>query len=458
VGSYETYGAHGRVSGRQGALGYSAAVSGMRTAGFSHSGSRDDGERDAFERKDGSLRFQYGAGEVYFADFLVKATQSVADIDGGAQTDDPNFQLKRQELIGQLTQKLRLHGKYETRLAIGLTQSDRRFFDDPDLHNPSRDQTWERSRFEGERRSVDFSQLIELGPDHTVIASIQWLRDAAEIRNRANYQGYEVDDVSPEETLKEVSYALQYRWGLWDRVHGQWGVRTLRHSDFDATTVGQAAFQIILVPEASTLRLNYGRGFKTPSLYQLKVPVYGNAALQPEAVITAEAALELKLGESLLASVTGFQNDTTNLIEFDGTTSRYYNINRAHIKGVESRINWDFNDQFSTGAQYTHISTLDKESNKPLPSRPDDAWSADVTWRQDRFSWMTSVRGQSRSRPHAYAEGTEGFRVVDTAFNWKEDAARYALKVNNVLNTWYQEVAGYNTPARSFLAQAEFSL
>jgi vitamin B12 transporter len=457
AGSYETYGANARVSGRQGGFGYAAAVSGTRTGGFSHAGSRDGGERDAFERKDGSLRFQYGAGETYAADFLVKASHSVADIDAGAKTDDPNFQVKRQELMGQLTQKLRLHGKYETRLAIGVTHSDRRFHDDPDLYNPNRDQTWERSRFQGERRSVDFSQLIKLAPEHTVIASVQWLRDAAEIENKANYQGYEVDDRMPEETLKEVSYALQYQWGLWGRVHGQWGVRTLKHSDFGTTTVGQAAFNIIVVPESTTLRLNYGRGYKTPSLYQLHVPVYGNADLDPEAVITAEAALEQKLGEGLTASVTGFQNDTTNLIEFDGTTSRYYNINRALIKGLESRINWDITENVSSGAQYTRISTLDKESNEPLPSRPDDAWSGDVTFRQNQFSWMTSIRGQSRSRPHAYTEGTDGFRVVDTALNWRQGPARYALKVNNVLNTSYQEVAGYNTPARSFLAHAEYS-
>ncbi|WP_141733683.1 TonB-dependent receptor plug domain-containing protein [Oligoflexus tunisiensis] len=457
LGSYETYGAHGRVSGRQGAFGYVAAVAGTRTGGYSHTGSRDDGERDAFERKDASLRFQYGAGESYTADFLVKGSQSVADIDAGAHTDDPNYQVKRQELMGQLTQKLRLHQKYETRLAVGVTQTDRRFFDDPDLYNPDRDQTWERTRFQGERRSVDFSQLIKLAPAHTVVASVQWLRDSAEIRNKANYQGFAVDDRLPEETLQEVSYALQYQWGLWDRVHGQWGVRTLKHSDFGTTTVGQAAFNFILVPEATTLRLNYGRGFKTPSLYQLRVPVYGNADLQPEAVITAEAGLEQRFGEGLTASVTGFQNETTNLIEFDGTTSRYYNINRAMIKGVESRIDWDIDDNFSTGAQYTHISTLDKESNDPLPSRPDDAWSGDVTWKQNGFSWMTSVRGQTRSRPHAYTEGTEGFRVVDTALNWRLGPARYALKVNNVLNTSYQEVAGYNTAARGFLAHAEYS-
>jgi vitamin B12 transporter len=457
VGSYETYGAHARVAGQSGELGYTAAVSGTRTGGFSHAGSRDDGERDAFERKDASLRLQYAAGGIYSADFLVKGFQSVADFDAGAKEDDPNSQVKRQELFTQLTQRLRFGDKYETRLAAGIARSDRRYFDDPDPFNPNRDQTWDRSRFEGERRTVDFSQLIHLAPAHTLVASAQWLHDSAEVQNKASYQGFNVDDKLPKETLKELSYALQYQWSLWERLHGQWGVRTLKNEEFGDTTVGQAAFNLIVVPEWTTLRLNYGRGFKTPSLYQLRVPVYGNAELQPEAVITAEGGIEQKLGSDLTAAVTGFQNDTSNLIEFDLVNSRYYNISRSLIKGLETSVDWDITGNLSTGAQYTRISTLDRETNKPLASRPDETWSGNVTWKDNGFSWMTSIRGQTRSRARPFVDGTEGFRVVDTTFALRQGPARYSLKVNNVLNSWYQEVAGYNTAARNVLGSAEYS-
>ncbi|HET9239707.1 MAG TPA: TonB-dependent receptor [Oligoflexus sp.] len=457
AGSYDTYGAHARVAGQAGELGYTAVVSGTRTGGFSHAGSRDDGERDAFERKDASLRLQYEGGGFYSADFLVKGFQSVADFDAGANEDDPNSQVKRQDVLSQITQKLRLGDQYETRLAAGIAQSDRRYFDDPDLFNPNRDQTWDRSRFEGERRTVDFSQLIHLAPAHTLVASAQWLHDSAEVQNQASYQGFNVDEKLPKETLKELSYALQYQWGLWDRLHGQWGVRTLKNEVFGETTVGQAAFNWILVPEWTTLRLNYGRGFKTPSLYQLRVPIYGNAELQPEAVVSLDGGIEQNLGSGLTASVTGFQSDTSNLIDFDSASSRYYNISRSLIKGIETTVDWDITSNLSTAAQFTHISTLDRESNKPLPSRPDETWSGNVTWKENGFSWMTAIRGQTRSRARPYVDGTEGFRVVDTALTLSQGPARYSLKVNNVLNSWYQEVAGYNTAARNVLGSAAYS-
>ncbi|HYX32406.1 MAG TPA: TonB-dependent receptor [Oligoflexus sp.] len=457
LGSYETYGAHARVAGRQGAIGYATAVSGTRTAGYSHTGSRDDGEQDAFERKDGSLRLQYGSGEAYSADLFVKGSQSVADIDAGANNDDPNFQVKRHDLVSQLTQKMRWAPNTDTRLAAGLTQSDRRFMDDVDIFNPDRNQTWERSRFQGERRNLDLSQTVPLAPDHTVVVSAQWLRDSAEIRTRASYQGFDVNDYLPEEQVTESSYALQYQWGLWERLYGQLGVRTLDNSTFGGKTVGQAAFNFIAIPESTTLRVNYGRGFKTPSLYQLRAPIYGNANLQPETVITAELGIEQELGEAVTASITGFQNQTENLIEFDSAASRYYNINKGLIKGLESKVLWEVNDAWTTQAQYTHLTTLDKETNQPLPSRPDDSWSGDVTWTHEAFSWMTAVRGQTRSRARPYVEGTKGFRVVDTAVGWRQGPTRLSLKVNNLMNSWYQEVAGYNTAARNVLASAEYS-
>lgn len=298
---------------------------------------------------------------------------------------------------------------------------------------------------------------MTLAPEHTLVASAHWLRDSAEIRNRADYQGYPVDDKTPELILKEVSYALQYQWGFMERIYGQSGVRTTKNSEFGDVTVGQAAFNFVLAPESTILRLNYGRGFKTPSLFQLRSPANGNADLQPEAVITAEAGLEQKFGSTFTASVTGFQNQTTNLIEFEGYPGSYYNINRSLIKGVESQVSWDVTENLSTHAQYTHLSTLDKQTNKPLPSRPDDIWSGDITWSKDSFTWMMAIRGQTRSRARPYVGGTEGFKVVDTALGLRQGAVRYSLKVNNLLNTTYQEVAGYNTAARNALGSVEYS-
>ena len=456
LGSYETYGAHARVASQQGKFGVIASVSGLDTKGYSMTASRDDGEADGYQRKDGSLRLQYGSNQTYHADLLLKGAESRANIDAGGNDDDPNYTVNRQDFNLQLTQKLRPSDEFETRLATAVTQSDRKFLDDPDNFSPSHEETWQRARYRGERRSADLSQLIKLSEHQTLTASIQWLRDAAQIKTDAVYQGFEFSSELPEQHIEESSYALQHQWGFLDRFFGQWGLRTLNNSDFGKKTVGQAAFNVQLVPAATTLRVNLGRGFKTPSLYQLRAPIYGNEDLRPEYVRSEELGLEQTLGNVQL-SLTGFQNRTENLIEFDGNESRYYNINRARIKGLESLIHWDISEAWNTEFQYTQISSLDEDSNQPLASRPEESWSGELTWKQGTFNWMGSMRGQTRSRAGLYVGGTEGFRVVDSALSWRKAGLSYSLKVGNVLNTWYQEVEGYNTPARNYTLSSEIS-
>ena len=100
--------------------------------------------------------------------------------------------------------------------------------------------------------------------------------------------------------------------------------------------------------------------------------------------------------------------------------------------------------------------TLDRSTNEPLPSRPDTLWATRVTWKHEHLSWQTSLHGQSRSRAQATVGATEGFRLVDTHLAWAEGQLRYTLKLTNLGNANYQQVAGYNGPGRSVLAGAEY--
>lgn len=458
LGSYNTYGSHVRVSGKEGLFGYAAAVSGVSSVGYSHAGSRDGDEADGFKRTDARLRLQYGALDSYSADLVIDGNQSVADLDAGANIDDKNYQAKSRIIGAHLAQKIRYADIFETRVGAGISQSDRRYFDDPDADNPDLDMTWLRSRYQGDRRIFDFSQAVAWSQEQSLVASAQWVRDSAAINSDASYQGYAVASDLSQQIIKEFSYALQYQWGLGERVYGQFGARTLDNSEFGGKSVGQAALKFVLVPDWTDLRFNYGRGFKTPSLYQLRTPGLGNENLRPEYVLSREVALEQKMGGGLSLSVSVFQNQTENLIIFNNDESRYYNVNQALIKGVEGGLNWDVTETLSTQAQYTHIISLDRATNKPLPSRPAESWGGNIVWKPGSFSWMTAIRGQNQSPAQPFLDGTKRFRVIDTALNWQHGAARWSMKVDNLLNRWYQEVAGYNTPGRNFSGSVEYTL
>ncbi len=455
LGSYETYGLKARVAGKQGSFSYHTQASSLQSAGFSHTGRRDEDEADGYNRKDLSLGFGYQNEGLYDAQLLFKGAQSQAHVDAGANSDDPNYRSKRLDWSAQLNQTLKYADHFETRLLTAVQSNDRRYIDDPDPLNPERDQTSTRSRYRGERRNIELSQSIALAETHNLSLAAQWLRDQAQIQDHSEFQGSAFDSDFPLKTLEERSFSLQYQGSLTKRFSYQVGARNLQSGTFKAQTVGQSALRFELVPEATSLRVNYGRGYRTPSLYQLFDPTVGEKSLQPEAVVSGEISLEQRFTPQLKASVNAFQNETSQLIEYNFDTNRYYNIARASFKGQEYQIFWDINNAWRTEAQYTQLVSLDRLTKEPLPSRPDSLWATNLTWKNEAWSWRTSLHGQSRSRAQAFLAASEGYRLVDTSLAWTQGAQRYSVQITNLGNTNYQQVAGYNSPGRSILTGAE---
>ena len=153
-----------------------------------------------------------------------------------------------------------------------------------------------------------------------------------------------------------------------DRINGyyvQWQTKPLesltltggvRHDD-DKEFGGHnsvklsGAWQVL---EATTLRANYGDGFKAPSLYEL-FSQYSNplAGLKPEIAKGWEAGVDQSLWDGRLsASLTYFERRTADQIDFFscyGVTSPacalraaqggyYYNVDRSHASGVEAEL------------------------------------------------------------------------------------------------------------------------
>ena len=94
----------------------------------------------------------------------------------------------------------------------------------------------------------------------------------------------------------------------------------------------------------TTLRANYGDGFKAPTLYELfsqyKNPFH---ALKPETARGWEVGIDHQfLDNRLRASLTYFDRRTANLIDFISTSSPpfgyYENFARTRASGLEADI------------------------------------------------------------------------------------------------------------------------
>ena len=228
------------------------------------------------------------------------------------------------------------------------------------------------------------------------------------------------------------------------------GVRQDEHRDFGSHT--SFAVSGSIRPSAGTVvRINYGEGFKAPTLYQLHGGFVGNANLQPEVAESYEVGVDQQAGPVRL-SATWFHRNTTNQIDFDLGTFTYGNIAATRTQGIELEA------AVSTGgltlsANYTHLDPENRSAGpnlrNDLARRPRDFanFSADY-----RFPFDLSIGASVQWRGDSFDNAANTVPLKSyTLVNIRAEmpvSDRFSLygRVDNLLDEQYQTVAGYGTP------------
>ena len=155
--------------------------------------------------------------------------------------------------------------------------------------------------------------------------------------------------------------------------------------------------------KASRLKLNYGRAYRAPSIFELyadfdhtPVPGYyihvaGNPDLQPEKAVNFDVSLEAEKGKAA-GKFTYFHNKVSNLINryadsfgFNYRTHRmeglyhYQNVNKAVLQGAEAEAKYGFDKRWSLKANYTYLDARD-EAGRRLTGRAYNAGTVELDW------------------------------------------------------------------------------
>ena len=104
--------------------------------------------------------------------------------------------------------------------------------------------------------------------------------------------------------------------------------------------------------EAFGLAGRLATGFRQPSLYQRFSP-FGKDSLKAERTVAYEISGAWRPG-AWSVSVTPFEQNYRDLIDFDLGASRFANVARARIRGVESEVGWS-NARWSWRAAHTYL-------------------------------------------------------------------------------------------------------
>lgn len=205
------------------------------------------------------------------------------------------------------------------------------------------------------------------------------------------------------------------------------------------------------------LRASYGEAFRAPSLGELFFPFSGNPGLRPETGESYELGIEYAgdAAGGLRLGLTGFENRQRNLIDYDFTTSRNLNIDRARSRGIEGEAALT-RGIFTARWSATWLKTEDRATGLELLRRPE--WSSALVLTARPGDWILNLEGRYvGERADADAAtfertGNPDYLRVDLAARWRARGwlAPYA-RVQNAADEEYEEVLGYPAPGRTLI-------
>ena len=231
------------------------------------------------------------------------------------------------------------------------------------------------------------------------------------------------------------------------------GVRYDHHSQFGgATTLGANANY---TPNAgrTNLRASYGEGFKAPSLYQLYDTFSRNPNLNPERSKSYDVGFDQRLdGDRAVLSVTAFQRNIRDQIDFDFATSQYFNLGRTRAKGVETMLTLKPVDALTVTAAYSYIDARNRDTGARLPRRAVNqvSVSADYRWSFGLSAGATLTMVSDSFNNVTLTQRLDGYALlgVRASFPLTHNIEIYG-RIDNLADEKYATVYGYGTYGRS---------
>lgn len=177
------------------------------------------------------------------------------------------------------------------------------------------------------------------------------------------------------------------------------------------------------------VKMNYGDGFKAPSVCQLYfdirrlmgpqfVTVYGNPDLKPEKSKNFDISVEMNKGQ-WNTSLTYFDNHIDNLIKSEALDKKnhiykFKNISKAHIKGIEHALGYHMNDFLEFRVATTWITAKDDISGEYLMQRPRMTQLYQLMYNDGKDNGFNATLWCERYRDFYYTGGNPMHPVISS--------------------------------------------
>jgi outer membrane cobalamin receptor len=256
----------------------------------------------------------------------------------------------------------------------------------------------------------------------------------------------------------EALYAS--RFGL--TVHG--GLRIDYPDDFDHEVSPWVGALYRIDTTGTSIKANWGQGFKLPSFFALGNPIVGNPDLTPETSESVDLGVAQDLwGGRATLSATLFHSRFFDLIDLDeGPPPRLVNRSEVTARGVELGLDVRPTDTLDITGHLTFTETDITGTDEELRNRPRWRGGLHTRWRPATNVLLylgVLYVGEVLDSSIPTGDRTLGDYVrVDVAATWTPHPNwRLSLTVDNLFDADYEEAVGFPAPGITPRIAAQFS-
>lgn len=436
-GSHETYEANAGLNIRQDNSWATLSASGLKTRGINASTLTEpqDLDKDGYENASISLRAGHQINERL--DVSINALHVDGKYEYDAQddwgypyADTPNVHAKIEQTIYGAGAKFKANDIWTTELKLGRAVDKNESFD---AYPAS---------FETLRDSASWLNTLELHPNHSVVAGVDYQVD--EIKSSNTYVENERDN---------IGYFAQYLGNV-GKVELQGAVRFDDNEQFGDKTTGNATLGYRF-NDAILAYATYGTAFRAPTFNDLYWVGTGNPDLQPETSKNTEIGVK---GQHKFINweLNAFENKIDNLIAWAPNAAGEYvpsNINEALIRGVELVLGQNY-DNVSWNLNYTNQDPENRSKGaegQQIAYRPKQILNVSLDYAIDQWTIGGAVHAEDKRKTTDFANPElHGFALFDTRVSYKVSPEfEIQTKLANVFDVEHNTNNGYNQDGRT---------
>ncbi len=415
------------------------------TDGFSRVGNRDKGEPDSTEKFSGSIRGAFDPGDGTRFEFGGNGYHQDSEIDAGSTMDLPGYEANRDLFSGFAKFSFpTFGGRASDSINFFVTNNNRQYVEPKTTYD-----------YVGSTIGVEYQKLINLGNAGSLLGGTR-----VEGQTATGNQSGLTDPTFDNSALLYAGYLL-YQLPVGERLSLSFAGRYDGAADQDGFTTGRATAHYALPEIGAAIRGSIGTGAKRPTPFQLGY----NPDLQAETSVGGDLGIEKSLFDGRFTiSATGFWNKIDHMIDWDFSLppwGNYSNIDKVQTSGVEiGATAMIVPGVLNAKGTYTYLDARNLTTDLQLGRRARNTGSLSLVYtgiRNLEASVMATYVGP-RYDDDANTVKLDPYTRVDLSANYRLNSTTTIYgRVENLLDTAYQDAQGYNSAGLSAYAGLKWS-